>query len=141
MERPPAELSTDRGACARPGTRARGAVPTSFAERKQQQLVFTLVGQLAEAQFARADRELSRRLWQEVAALDIDPERITSLLYGGQACDDRRALQTLDEAWLQRVAASKPRRGFRWGWVSPMPRAGGRRSAPPAVPPSHRAAG
>ncbi|MDM7937246.1 MAG: hypothetical protein QUV06_07305 [Cyanobium sp. CZS 48M] len=143
------ELSTHREGCARSGGRPRAPLPSSFAEVKQQQLVFTLVSQLAEAQFVRADRELTRRLWQEVAALEIDPERVTALLYGGQACDDRQALMELDASWSEPVAV-EPRRGFRWGWggsaprqgsLSSLPHAGGRRSAPPATPPARRAAG
>lgn len=145
-------LSMDRGACARTDGRPRAPLPASFAELKQQQLVFTLVRQLAEAQFVRADRELTRRLWQEVANLEIDPDRITALLYGGQPCDDRQGLMALDESWNQQAqAAAEPRRGFRWGWggssaprrgvLSSRPYAGGRRSAPPATPPIRRGAG
>ncbi|QPN55477.1 hypothetical protein I1E95_09615 [Synechococcus sp. CBW1107] len=145
------EGSTDRGACARSGGRPRAPLPASFAELKQQQLVFTLVRQLAEAMFVRADRELSRRLWQEVAVLEIDPDRITALLYGGQSCDDREGLMALDASWTEQVhPAAEPRRGFRWGWgggaprrgvISSRPSAGGRRSAPPATPPARRGAG
>ncbi len=145
------EPSTDRGACDRSGGRPRVPLSASFAELKQQQLVLTLVRQLAEAQFVRADRELSRRLWQEVAVLEIDPERITALLYGGQSCDDREGLMALDATWIQQAqAAAEPRRGFRWGRggaaagrgvISSRPSAGGRRSAPPATPPARRGAG
>jgi hypothetical protein len=138
------ELSMDRGACVRTGARPKAPSRASFAEVKQQQLVFTLVRQLAEAQFVRADRELTRRLWQEVALLEIDPDRVTALLYGGQPCDDRQGLMALDASWSQQAVA-EPRRGFRWGWgggaprrgvISSQPRAGGRRSAPPATPPA-----
>ena len=145
------ELSMDRGDCARTGGRPRAPLPASFAELKQQQLVFTLVRQLAEAQFVRADRELTRRLWQEVADLEIHPDRITTLLYGGQSCADRQGLMSLDESWSQQAqAAAEPRRGFRWGWggraprrgvLSSRPYVGARRSAPPATSPARRGAG
>lgn len=104
-------------------------------ERKLNQLVLTLVAQLAEAQFARADRTRSERLWQEVAALEIDPERITRLLYGGHDVNDREGLAAMDRSWSEAVARSG---GFRWG----QPRlrrswpGAGRRSAPPAGAPA-----
>ncbi|MCP9839232.1 hypothetical protein KBY93_01110 [Synechococcus sp. J7-Johnson] len=148
MDHATTEHSMDRAACVRPGARPKSQSPASFSEVKQQQLVFTLVRQLAEAQFVRADRELTRRLWQEVAALEIDPDRITTLLYGGQPCDDRQGLMALDSSWSQQ-AAVEPRLGFRWGWgggaprrgvLSSQPRAGGRRSAPPATPPARQGA-
>lgn len=71
-----------------------------FTARKQQALVLLLVQQLADAQIRRADRPGSERLWQEVAALEIDPERITSLLYSGLDADDRPTLRLEDERWL-----------------------------------------
>jgi hypothetical protein len=96
----------------------------SFAECKEQQLVFLLVRQLAAAQFELANPQMTERLWQEVAALDIDPERITALLYGGQSVNDRAELRAIDEQWRAR------HRPQRRGWFSrPTPPVGGRRSA------------
>ena len=71
----------------------------TFAECKEQQLVFLLVRQLAAAQFELANPQMTRRLWDEVNALEIDPARITALLYGGQDVNDREALRPLDDAW------------------------------------------
>lgn len=71
-----------------------------FTARKQQALVLLLVQQLADAQIRRADRAGSERLWQEVAALEIDPERITALLYSGLDANDRQTLRLEDERWL-----------------------------------------
>lgn len=71
-----------------------------FTARKQQALVVLLTQQLADAQFRRADRAGSERLWQEVLALEIDPERITALLYGGLETDDREVLRRQDDLWL-----------------------------------------
>ena len=106
----------------------------TFAECKEQQLVFLLVRQLATAQFELANPVMSQRLWQEVAALEIDPERVTALLYGGQDVNDRAALRLLDEQWR---ASHRPQRQ---GWFRrPQPlSAGGRRSAPPARPRAHQ---
>ena len=82
-----------------------------FTDSTQQALVLLLTQQLADAQFRRGDRLGSARLWHEVAALEIEPERITALLYGGQDCHDREALRQLDDAWLSRQ--SSPTRS---GW-------------------------
>lgn len=120
-----------------------GRFEGSFAERKEQQLVLLLVRQLATAQQEPAAAALSARLWQEVAALEIDPERITALLYGGHDVMDREVLQELDDAWRRRNAPR--RRGVGW-WPGRRrglrPQAGGgHRSAPPAAPRARRAAG
>lgn len=115
----------------------------SFAERKEQQLVLLLVRQLAAAQQEPAAAALRERLWQEVAALEIDPERITALLYGGHDVTDQPVLQALDDAWRRGSVRRRPgvgwwpgrRRGLR------SPAGGGHRSAPPAAAPARRAAG
>ena len=82
-----------------------------FTASTQQALVLLLTQQLADAQIRRADARGSERLWQEVAALDIDPERITALLYSGQDVDDREALRIEDDAWLNRQG-QRPQRGW-----------------------------
>lgn len=107
----------------------------TFAECKEQQLVFLLVRQLATAQFEVANATLTRRLWDEVNALDIDPERITRLLYGGQDVTDREALQRLDEQWR---AEHRPTQ--RQGWFR-RPGGAWRQSAPPTASPAHLAVG
>jgi len=66
-----------------PGRGGFGLRPDPFIARKQQALALHLVRQLADTQFRRADAAGSERLWQEVALLEIDPERITALLYSG----------------------------------------------------------
>lgn len=106
----------------------------TFAECKEQQLVFLLVRQLAAAQFELADPRMTQRLWQEVAALEIDPERITALLYGGQDVNDQAALQPLDKQW--RAGHRPQRRG--WFRRPAPPSAAWRRSAPSGVPQAHR---
>lgn len=97
-----------------------------FAALKERQLVFLLARQLAEAQFVRADRRASDRLWQEVAALDIDPERITALLYGADDLEDTVCMERIDGAsrqaaqaggrgWLRRFGIGQLRGGLRGG--------------------------
>jgi hypothetical protein len=111
---------------------------------KEQQLVFLLVRQLATAQFDQAQPALSQRLWEEVEALGIDPDRITWLLYGGQDLGDRAQLAALDQQWRQRERLERQRlrqpplwaRGWRRDAVS-MP-ATWHRTAPPAAPRAHR---
>jgi len=108
----------------------------SFAECKEQQLVFLLVRQLAAAQFELANGAMTQRLWDEVNALEIDPKRITHLLYGGQDVNDREALRPLDDAWR----AHQPPRGQRRWFTRPTAGAG-RRSARPAGLRAHRPVG
>ncbi len=43
--------------------------------------VFSLARELINAQFHLANDELSRKLWNEVAALKIDPKRIINIMY------------------------------------------------------------
>ena len=107
----------------------------SFGDLKDQQLVFLLVRQLAQAQFMDADRRLSQRLWNEVAALNLDPERITRLLYGGIDPNDRSALERLDDN------SPRVQGRVRQGWLGWGARGGGHRIAPPAAAPAHRPTG
>ncbi|MFM8524429.1 MAG: hypothetical protein ACKOCM_02220 [Cyanobacteriota bacterium] len=82
-----------------------------FTARKQQALVLLLAQQLADAQIRRGDRAGAERLWQEVAVLEIDPERITALLFCGQDPDDRETLRFEDDRWLA-VNARPQQRGW-----------------------------
>ena len=52
-------------------------------QRKEQQLVMRLCQDIAQAQFVFANPKRSRRLWDEAAALEIEPDRLLNLLYGG----------------------------------------------------------
>lgn len=75
----------------------------SFAAFKERQLVFQLARQLAEAQFAHGDRVRSERLWQEAAAEEMDPERITALLYGVDDLSDSEAMEEVDRPFRERA--------------------------------------
>lgn len=66
---------------------------------RERQIVFQLARRLAEAQFRRGDRCTTERLWQEVAALGIDPERIVALLYGVDDPGDVSALERVDRLY------------------------------------------
>lgn len=95
--------------CREGGIRVSGGLSRDpFTACKQQALVVLLAQQLVDAQIRRADRVGSERLWQEVAALEIDPERITALMYGGEDPDDRQALRLQDGRWLAARAGSQP---------------------------------
>ena len=50
--------------------------------RNDRQSYFSITRSLVQAQFKLDDRELSRRLWQEVADRDLDVSRIINLMYG-----------------------------------------------------------
>ena len=129
--RPATASSSDHG---RPLGRGRGgpAQPLSFAACKEQQLVLLLVRQLATAQFERAHAGMTQRLWDELAALEIDPERVIHLLYGGHDLQDRQQLQALDNLWLDQ---QRPTGG---AWIRRLTPAAWRRGAPPKAPRAHR---
>lgn len=97
-----------------------GLAASSFSASKEQAIVLLVVQQLAAAQFVRADRLASARLWQEVGALGLDIERVTHALYCGVDPDDREALRREDDRWLASRMASPLRSwgvgGWRLGW-------------------------
>ncbi len=109
----------------------------SFSALKQRQLVFLLTRQLVEAQFVQADQGRTRRLWQEAAALDLDPDRIITLLYGVADHGDLQEMDMVDRRYQQTLNTR------RHGWWRPAlgrltGRGGGvgHRSAPPAGSPA-----
>ena len=89
-----------------------GVSSDSFAARKEQALVILLAQQLADAQIGRADAQASQALWDEVAELNIDPDRIIHLLYGGEEASDRTALKERDDSWLSAQQRSPQQRGW-----------------------------
>lgn len=110
--------------------------PLSFSALKQRQLVFLLTRQLVEAQFVQADQDRTHRLWQEAAALELDPDRIIALLYGVADHGNLQEMERVDREFLQTVAPH----GRGW-WAPTLWRLRGRgggvwhRSAPTAGSP------
>ena len=58
--------------------------------------VFSLARDLINAQFNLANDELSRKLWDEVAALKIDPQRIINLMYRCHSHEDSQSMLEAD---------------------------------------------
>ena len=94
-----------------PSSLCRGS--STSQQRKEQQLVMRLCKDIARAQFVFANPKRSKRLWDEAAALEIEPDRLLHLLYGGVDLDDPADLIAADERYLSQ------RQGYRRSpWVS-----------------------
>ena len=94
-----------------PSSLCRGS--STSQQRKEQQLVMRLCKDIARAQFVFANPKRSKRLWDEAAALEIEPDRLLNLLYGGVDLDDPADLITADNRYLSQ------RQGYRRSpWVS-----------------------
>lgn len=107
------------------------------ATLKERQLLFLLTRQLAEAQFQRADQTRTQQLWQEAAALDLDPDRLIHLLYGVANHADQQEMDQVDREYQQRMGVHRQR----W-WTPALGRFTGKgggawhRSAPRAGSPA-----
>jgi hypothetical protein len=129
----------------RTGEGTRAGTTEGVLTAKDLQVLFLLVRQLAEAQFARADRTRTERLWQEVGALGFDPDLVVALLYGGHDPAEPGVLEDLEASLRLRSAKAGPaatRRpgGFRLGWgLNRRRSAGAHRSAPRAATPARPA--
>ena len=64
--------------------------------------VFSLARDLINAQFKLANDELSRKLWNEVAALKIDPHRITNLMYRCYLYEDEKSMLEADLEYISK---------------------------------------
>ncbi|MFY8148394.1 MAG: hypothetical protein ACOVNL_04145 [Prochlorococcaceae cyanobacterium] len=111
---------------------------------KERQLLVRLVAELGQAQFGRGDRHRSERLWQEAAQLNLDPERILHLLYGGHDLDDREVLLELDRCWSREQGRRARGAWARPAWLRgaalrPRPACAAPRSARPAAAPARPA--
>lgn len=71
----------------------------SFSDLKERQLLFVLARQLAEAQFRQADQTRTQQLWQEAAALDLDPDRLIHVLYGVADHSDLQEMEQVDRCY------------------------------------------
>jgi hypothetical protein len=102
----------------------------NFSAFKERQLLFALTRELAEAQFVRADRRRSERLWREAAAEEMDPERIVALLYGVEDHGDEEQMEAVDRPYREeqrradRQARSPFRRLARFSQARPAPSPG-----------------
>ena len=67
--------------------------------RNDRQAVFQLVRDLVQAQFARGDNELTKRLWQDVADRNIDLDRVINLMYTCSFHDDDNEMTKVDETY------------------------------------------
>ena len=70
--------------------------------RNDRQAVFQLVRDLVQAQFDRADEELTKRLWQDVADRKIDLDRVINLMYTCSFHEDDEEMTKVDETYQKR---------------------------------------
>ncbi len=61
--------------------------------RNDRQAIFSIVRDLAFAQFELSDIELTNRLWQDLLDRKIDIDRVTHLLYGCYFFDDNELIE------------------------------------------------
>ena len=67
--------------------------------RNDRQAVFQLVRDLVQAQFDRADEELTKRLWQDVADRKIDLDRVINLMFTCYFHEDDEEMTKVDETY------------------------------------------
>jgi hypothetical protein len=121
LQRSPQTLST--AATGRSESRVHQPFDEGLDVLKERQLVFNLVRKLAQAQFVQADRQRSNALWQEVAALNFDPDRVIRLLYGCDDYDNVEAMEAIDRLWRQEARQRLGKIWRRPAWL------GGRKAA------------
>ena len=71
--------------------------------KSNQEQVFRLAKGIAKAQFDLADQELTKRLWEEVATKDIDPERILNLMYSCNHFEDIETIVQADSRYIEQA--------------------------------------
>ena len=76
--------------------------------RDDRQSYVSLSRQLVQAQFVLRDRELTNRLWHDVANRDMDLGRIINLLYCCSSPDDDEAMRWIDEGYLALIDQTDP---------------------------------
>ena len=67
--------------------------------RNDRQSVFQLVRDLVQAQLERGDKELTKRLWQDVADRDIDLDRVINLMYTCSFHEDDYEMTKVDQTY------------------------------------------
>ena len=76
--------------------------------RNDRQSYVALSRQLVQAQFVLRDRELTTRLWQDVAHRELDLGRIINLLYCCSSPEDDEAMRCIDEGYLALINRKDP---------------------------------
>ena len=76
--------------------------------RNDRQSYVALSRQLVQAQFVLRDRELTNRLWHDVANRDMDLGRIINLLYCCSSPNDDEAMRLIDEGYLSLIDRTDP---------------------------------
>jgi hypothetical protein len=76
--------------------------------RNDRQTYVALSRQLVQAQFELRDRELTTRLWQDVANRDLDLGRVVNLLYCCSSPEDDEAMRSIDEGYLALIDRNDP---------------------------------
>ena len=76
--------------------------------RNDRQSYVALSRQLVQAQFVLRDRELTNRLWQDVANRGMDLGRIINLLYRCSSPEDDEAMRWIDEGYLALIDRKDP---------------------------------
>ncbi len=74
--------------------------PSVFQETKNEEKIYALTRELVNAQFQLCDDELTNRLWEEVADLNLDPERIINLMYKCHSHDNFTDMFDIDSQYL-----------------------------------------
>ena len=67
--------------------------------RNDRQAVFQIVRDLVQAQFELGDKELTKRLWQDVADREIDLDRVINLMYACSFHEDDSEMTRVDEIY------------------------------------------
>jgi hypothetical protein len=76
--------------------------------RNDRQSYVALSRQLVQAQFVLRDRELTTRLWQDVAHRELDLGRIINLLYCCASPRDVESMRCIDEGYLALIDRKDP---------------------------------
>ncbi len=74
--------------------------PSVFQETRNEEKIYALTRELVNAQFQLCDDELTNRLWEEVADLNLDPERIINLMYKCHSHDNFTDMFDIDSQYL-----------------------------------------
>ena len=80
---------------------SKGSTNKSYRSESNKK-VFSLARDLINAQFNLANDELSCKLWDEAAALKIDPQRIINLMYKCCSNEDNQSMLEADSDYFSK---------------------------------------